>query len=167
MQHKRKGQSLVEMALILPLLLFIIFAIIDMGWFIYGYGTIYNAARRGAEQGSLTPPQKDKLKQANDPCTGVILKAVQDNAPMYPNITVGDNTVISYPSNVRAVGEKIRVTVTYEVEPLTPLFTFASAFGIASVNDEGNPVMTITTTAQRSIESLGRNPNFKNGEACP
>jgi|HigsolmetaAR202D_1030399.scaffolds.fasta_scaffold00684_9 Flp pilus assembly protein TadG len=167
MQRKRKGQSLVEMALILPLLLFLIFAIVDMGWFIYGYGTIYNAARRGAEQGSLTPPQMDKLTQPNDPCTGIILKAVQDNAPMYPNITVGENTVISYPSAKRAVGEKIRVTVTYQVEPLTPLFTFASAFGFASVNDEGKPVMTISSTAQRSIESLGRNPNFKNGEACP
>lgn len=56
MQHKRRGQSMVEMALLLPLFLVLIFGIIDMGYIIYSYATLYQATREAAEVASVAPP---------------------------------------------------------------------------------------------------------------
>jgi Flp pilus assembly protein TadG len=44
----KKGQSLVEFALLLPLLLGIVFIIVDFGRVIYYYTTIYNACQRSS-----------------------------------------------------------------------------------------------------------------------
>ena len=43
-----QGQALVEFALVLPILLLLIFGIIDAGRLIYTYNTVSNAARNGA-----------------------------------------------------------------------------------------------------------------------
>jgi Flp pilus assembly protein TadG len=45
---ERKGQALVEFALVLPLLLLLIFGIVDAGRLIFVYNTISNSARDGA-----------------------------------------------------------------------------------------------------------------------
>ncbi|HOJ10207.1 MAG TPA: pilus assembly protein [Clostridiales bacterium] len=47
----KKGQSLVEFAIILPLLLLVIMAIIEFGVMLNSYLTIHNAAREGARAG--------------------------------------------------------------------------------------------------------------------
>src|SRR6266850_2002535 len=44
----RRGQALVEFALVLPILLLIIFGIIDAGRLIFTMNTVGNAARTGA-----------------------------------------------------------------------------------------------------------------------
>ena len=65
---KSSGQSMVEMALLLPFLLFVIFGIIDMGWYIYGYSTVYQAARNGTQKASQIPPAINKVEgTANRP----------------------------------------------------------------------------------------------------
>lgn len=48
MKRRESGQALVEFALLLPLLLVILCAIIDFGWIYYNQITIANAAREGA-----------------------------------------------------------------------------------------------------------------------
>ncbi len=165
MRRKTKAQSIVEMAMVLPFLLFLAFAIIDMGWYMYGYGTIYNAARRGAEKASQLPPQKNKLASRQDACAGAVYKAVQDNASMFANLS--NFASIEYPTNERSLGEPIDVIIeNYQIYPLTPLMTLGKAFGFGGVDGNGNAVMLVSTTARRSIESLGQNPNFNNGMAC-
>lgn len=51
-KHNKKdneeGQSLLEFALVLPMILMLIFAAIDFGWFFYNYISIENAARNAA-----------------------------------------------------------------------------------------------------------------------
>ena len=49
--HKRRGQSLVEFALVLPLLVLIVFGVLDLGRAFYALITITNAAREGARYG--------------------------------------------------------------------------------------------------------------------
>jgi Flp pilus assembly protein TadG len=168
MRRKTRGQSIVEMAMVLPFLLFLAFAIIDMGWYVYGYGTIYNAARRGAEKASQLPPQKNKLADPTDECAGAVFKAVQDNASMFTGLGTPAYVTIVYPNNgPRKLGEKIQVRVNnFQLYPLTPLMTLGKAFGFGSVDGNGDAVMTISTVSERTIESLGQNPNFPNGMAC-
>jgi len=45
---KQKGQSLVEFALVFPLLALLVFALLDLGRAVYVYNTLANAARQGA-----------------------------------------------------------------------------------------------------------------------
>jgi Flp pilus assembly protein TadG len=53
-RRKSKAQGLVEFALITPVLLLMIFGIIDFGWMIFNYAQLYNAVREGARYGSVS-----------------------------------------------------------------------------------------------------------------
>jgi hypothetical protein len=45
---ERRGQALVEFALVIPIFLLVIFGILDLGRAVYAYSTLNNAAREGA-----------------------------------------------------------------------------------------------------------------------
>ena len=47
-RRRTRGQALVEFALVIPLLLLLIFGIVDAGRLIYAYNTVSNSARNGA-----------------------------------------------------------------------------------------------------------------------
>jgi len=49
-RSERRGQTLVEFALILPVFVLILVGIVDLGRAVYAYHTINNAAREGARQ---------------------------------------------------------------------------------------------------------------------
>jgi Flp pilus assembly protein TadG len=50
-----RGQSLVELALTLPLLILILIGLLDLGRMLIAYVTIQNAAREGAHYGISNP----------------------------------------------------------------------------------------------------------------
>ena len=162
--ERRSGQSMVEMALLLPFLLLLIFGIIDLGWYIYGYATVYQAARNGTQKASELPPTLAKVVPTldrNDICVTNVLSATQSGAIFFPDLTTGANPnatiAISYPSG-RALGQPVQIDITYPLKPLTPLWRFVT-FGTQGT-------MTVRTTARRSIESLGENPTVVNYVAC-
>lgn len=49
----KSGQSLVEFALILPLLVLLLYGLAEFGFLLYGHVQVTNAAREGARAGSL------------------------------------------------------------------------------------------------------------------
>jgi Flp pilus assembly protein TadG len=49
----QRGQSIVEFALVLPLLLLLVFGIIEFGFFLFNKQMITNAAREGARAGII------------------------------------------------------------------------------------------------------------------
>lgn len=51
--RSRRGQSLVEFALALPLFLLIVFGAVDVGRYVYGHSTLSQAAREGARVGAV------------------------------------------------------------------------------------------------------------------
>ena len=51
--RRSRGQSLVEFALVLPIFLFLLFAVIDGGRYVYLNSSLSNAAREGARLGSV------------------------------------------------------------------------------------------------------------------
>lgn len=165
MFRRKRGQSLVEMALLLPLLLAFLFGIIDLSYYIWGYVTIFNAARSAAEEASKVPPYPETLAQAagdptlylQDPCMSYIVAQARDASGQFQIDPL--RVQIRYlpaPSGeeIRRLGRPIEVVVNHDIEPLTPLVSFfASALG------NGTGTMNVTAVAQRSIESLGSNPN--------
>ncbi len=161
-ERPSEGQSLVEMAFVMPILFIILFGIIDLSYYIFSYGTIYNASRNGAETATKFPPYQEWLDRKgdttinfrDDPCTNSILESVQSQSLFFEDGIAGATT-ISYPNgpdtrNLKDRGP-IQVTITYQVEPLTPLWNFIP-FG-------NNGVMTINVTTRRSIEQLGHIPS--------
>jgi Flp pilus assembly protein TadG len=146
MRRHSKGQSLVEMALMLPMLLLVLFGIIDLGYYIYGYSTIYFAARNASEVAAELPPQVAQLSNPSDRCTDTIIQAAKDSVPLFSGLT----TTISYPST-RTPGEPIQVRVQYQIQPLTPLFQLVR-FG----DSQGR--LSVDISARRSIEMLANGP---------
>ena len=167
---RTSGQSLVEMALLLPLMIILIFGIIDMGWYVYGYATIYQSARNGAEAAAQLPPFQSTLdnssKRANDPCYQSILNEITEDAALFPDIA--SSVEVSYPPvatsggggkgggkagggsstpGTRALGNPIQVKVRYELQPLTPLFQLVPL--------TPNGVFIVEAKTVRSIENLG------------
>lgn len=66
-RHPRSpGQSLVEFALVLPVFLFMLFGLIDVGRFVYLNSTLSQAAREGARLGSV----EASYRGSSDPACG-------------------------------------------------------------------------------------------------
>ncbi len=117
------GQSMVELAVCLPLLLLLVFGIIDFGWLFYNKMGVENASREGARyaivnstSGTLTSAVTTLAK---DLCMG------------------GDDTAVT----VSISGKNATVTVVKQVKVLTPL---AGIF-------IGDQVMEMTSTTQMRI----------------
>lgn len=160
MRRRSRGQSIVEMAFIFPLLVLVMFGIIDLGYYVYGYATIYQAARTGSEKASMIPPYSSKISptlNTSDLCVSTILDEMQEQASLFPDLTARDGNLnnrvqIRYPSgSSRTLGSPIEVAVTYPITPLTPLWQFVT-FG-------SQGTMTVKVVSRRSIEALGNNPN--------
>lgn len=55
-RRRSTGQAMVEMALVLPILLMILFGIIDMGWLLFRWVSLHSAAREGLRIAAMNSP---------------------------------------------------------------------------------------------------------------
>ncbi len=103
-EHRRqRGDSLVELALVLPVLLLILMSILDFGRAVYTYHVVANCAREGARYG---------VGIENDPAA---IAAVVRNAAV--GLDTSQLTVsVTYPTQ-----DTIRVEVNYKFRLITPL----------------------------------------------
>ena len=136
-----------------------------MGWYIFGYATVYQAARNGAEKAAEIPPFPNKVNPLDrtDNCVATILDATRAGTPevMFTDIASGANGntfALSYPSGQRKLGDPIQIDMVYNIQPLTPFWRFIT-FG-------SQGTMRVKMATRRSIESMGDNPNSPNQFAC-
>jgi hypothetical protein len=132
-RRKEKAQSMVEFALTLPLLLVLVFGILEFGRLLFYYSAITTSSREAARYGSA----------AGEPITGV--SYYQDCDGIYSaakriGIFAGvneSNVVIRYdngPGTARfgtcpvggigpqlGLGDRIEVTISVDFEPIVPL----------------------------------------------
>ena len=107
---KGQGQSLVEIALLLPILVILFLGIAEVGFLLFSHVQVANATRSGARDGSLC--------RLNDNCatlTTVIETAVFAEAQSL-NMNGGNTTVNVQSPNI-STGEPFTVTVTYSHRP--------------------------------------------------
>jgi hypothetical protein len=145
--HRGRGQALVEFALVLPIFLLLLFAVIDGGRYVYVNSTLSNAAREGARLGSV----EASWRGSADPSCGAVggpvcpanTSALIDhiteaaNRQMAPFGTVSDVYVSCVPAGgtppsgawtttscaSNASGGQLSVRVTYTWEALTPVIS--------------------------------------------
>lgn len=111
-KDSEKGQSIVEVALTLPLVLLILCGIIDFGWIYSNVYKIDYAAAAGARYAYV----HSEDAESGDYTAGII-SAVNENLPEGATVTV----------NVDTNAQKVTINVTYPVRTLT--FVASTAFG--------------------------------------
>lgn len=106
----QNGQSLVEFALVLPLILLILCCILEFGLIFYSYLVITHAAREGARAGAVGKPDSE------------IVTLVQGAAPLPRAGTNLKITRLEPNQTARLSGLPLTVEVSYDVDLVTPFF---------------------------------------------
>ena len=125
-----RGQVLIETALILPLLLLLIFGMVDFGRAMYTKNTLTNAARSGARAAAVTSPlYPTSPARSLSPATGEPANSIkrslssefpQDEIQYEVNAYDDDGAPVA---GTVQYGNQVRVTLTYLNFPLiTPLY---------------------------------------------
>ena len=114
----RRGQALVELAIILPVLLLVVLMALDLGRVFFGWVGLNNAARIGASYAAAHPtawiPPGNSTQQANYEAQ-ILADASALNCQLPANVPT---PVFSGGS---AIGEPAQVTLTCDFSLLTPL----------------------------------------------
>ncbi|GGF23937.1 hypothetical protein GCM10010954_23520 [Halobacillus andaensis] len=112
-----KGQALVEMALVLPILLMLVFGIMDFGRIFHAYLTIDHAGREGARAASVGGDDAH------------IRAVIEDTASGLNDSSL--NIAIS-PEGDRDSGSEVRIILDYDIDFLTPVVgSLASPFNLS------------------------------------
>ncbi len=169
-----RGQSVVELALILPVMLLLLAAAIDLGRLFYSYVAVENAAKEGAFFGSRNPLCDDGTN-ANCQNPNNVIWHVQNEAPnigsqFTTTVACRDlaNTLVA-PINNCLDGFKYQVTVTYPFRLVTPIIgnllgdtlTLHSEAQATVVNDAFDPsgletlVWVNTTNSENGAAIVG------------
>ncbi|MGI6621922.1 MAG: pilus assembly protein [Clostridiaceae bacterium] len=119
---RSKGQSLVETAIILPVILLLVLGIIDFGLIFNNYILITNASREGARLAALGGSDSE------------IIQTVQD---MSGTLDLTKMSIdISPSSSMRKRGSQVKVKITYNAKLITPLIDKFFTDGIAKLQAE-------------------------------
>ena len=123
--NNHKGTTVVEFALVLPLFLMLIFAIVDFGWYFFVQHTVQFATREGTRLAQVL---------SGDPETRIeaIITKIQENASLainpdklhiyiYP--VDPSNPVDQEIQDAGDPGDYMRVRTTYTYQSLTPMIS--------------------------------------------
>ena len=154
------GQSLVEFVLVLPILLLLFAAILDLGRMASAQIAITNAAREGAFQASVTPTDYS----AGQPCPGdgksnlVVCRTILETNGSSVTIVPSDIDVLCNPVDCSVgLGNTVSVNVSTKFQLLTP---------VLSVFFGGARVLDLSATSVAQIETLPT-PTFTPPWATP
>jgi Flp pilus assembly protein TadG len=135
--RKERGQSLVEMAVALPIFLIIVLGIIDFGMGLKSWISITNAAREAARYGAV-------YCSAGDANTNDVKDRAVD-ASYGLGLTTGDVTVTNCATDTSE--ESLVVEVEYDYQLITPLGGLMSIFGNGM-----DSAITLRTSADMRVE---------------
>ena len=141
MKRLVRGQSMVELALLLPFLVLFTLGTIELGYYVYTYSELENATRRASEAAAKTPPWTAQTcddvpppgtrpsgcpgqtgAETRDECAVLIRQAAIDGG-LFNKLTSSNFTLTTgYPSgHTRLKGQQIQVQTTFTGQWLTPI----------------------------------------------
>jgi hypothetical protein len=136
LSKKRSGQGMLEFAIILPLLLMLVYGVIEAGRLLFIYSAVFTSTREGARYGSASGDVGGGIPHYQD-CSG-ILSAVKrvasfagvQNSDIHIAYDHGPNTGTPFsavcPSlNPVTLNDRIIVSVTAYYSPIVPLVNFS------------------------------------------
>jgi Flp pilus assembly protein TadG len=138
-----KGAELIEMAIVLPILLFIFAGIVDFGFMFQRYEVVTNAAREGARMGTLPGYSQSDIQNRVESYLSSSGLTASHPTPIvtFGTATVGASTI-----------DTVTVTVFYHSEftNLGPLAALVGGSGWTSVTLTGRSTMRLETPATGS-----------------
>jgi hypothetical protein len=165
------------MAFVLPVLLLVMFGIMEFGYLIFAYSTVSQATRNAAEVAAKAPPYQTWLAYKAQPglpadypgfnadaCVRGIYQAAESEQTLFADIS--NYMTIDYPEDTASTDTRnledrgpIEVTISYPIRGITPLFQLMNLGGT-------DGTIMLTVTQRRSIENLGVDPSKPGGVAC-
>ena len=125
-ERKEKGQSLLELALILPVLIVILAGVLDLGRLYYAYVAVTDAAAEGASYAAIHPEPGERgevFRRAQEASRGLV--------QIDPDMVVVDCPTV-------ASGAPITVTVSYSFTVATPLINAIVPDGVLMLRAVAN-----------------------------
>jgi len=101
-KFSKKGQTLVEFALIIPAFILLVMFIFDVGRAVYDYSVLYNAVREGARVAAVGETDANTIK-------GIVVSRAYGIDLKVSNIAVNWS------------GGIVTLTANYEYNPVTPI----------------------------------------------
>ena len=134
-----RGVELIEFAIVLPVLLFVLSGIIDFGFLFHHYEIVTNAAREGARM-------KSNVTSASQADVQARVGAYLTNAGLDPALATTALNIVPIPINpggtITATGNQVVVQYPYQFRTLAMMNAFfGSSFG------------TVTLTASAMMRS--------------
>jgi len=126
------GQSLVEFALVLPIFLLILFAIVDFGMAFHAWITVTNSAREGARVGAVRASAADIEQRVRD-TSGTL---DQDDLLVAVTNAEGDP------------GQSVVVDVSYGYSLISPLAGIVNMVSGGTISGS----LTLSSTADMRLE---------------
>jgi len=124
--RNKKGQSMVEFALILPVFLLLLLGMVDLSRVISANFVLDNAARSAARIGVISNDDDDIETVINNATTTL------NDSPIVINITPDEDS--------RSSGDELSVEITYTVDIITPIVS--NIIG-GSIDISGKTIMRI------------------------
>jgi Flp pilus assembly protein TadG len=113
---QEKGQSLVEMAIMMIVLLLILGGVLDLGRMYFTYLALQNAAGEGASYGAINPTWVDSSD--NDDPNNIVYRVQNESTGNLIDWST-TNVIVEAPNT--AGGQPITVTVSYVYDVITPM----------------------------------------------
>jgi Flp pilus assembly protein TadG len=127
---REKGQSLVEVAILFPIMLLLLMGVVDLGRAYYAMVALNDAAEEGALYAAIEPDNLTEIQnRAVHATSGLITFAAAD--------------VTRKPTSGFTAGGPVTVTVTYDFELYTPIIQTFFDSGIVTLHGQAvNPIVT-------------------------
>ena len=119
-RRSERGQSLLEFALVLPVLLIVLAGVLDLGRLYFAYVAVTDAAGEGAAYAAIHPDDTAEIIARAQEATGGMVEIDEDM------VTIVDN-----PSGL---SQAISVEVSYEFTLATPLIGTILPDGVIMLN---------------------------------
>jgi uncharacterized repeat protein (TIGR01451 family) len=139
-ERRDQGQGLVEFALILPALLLVMLGIIEFGYIVTVYSSMFNAAREGVRRGVVEPRNVSGIVSSAREKIFLVDPAAVNIAVAYDQ---GPDTPVFSDTTQVQIGDRVLVHLDYDLPAITPVIQPIA------------PTFFIETEAARTVTSLG------------
>jgi len=113
LRTRRRGDAFVEFAILAPMLVMILFGVLEMGRVVNAWLVVHNAAREGARAGVLVYPDSASTTAAQNAAAAYLTAGLSVR---------GDISAPSAPPNVLVSSDTVQVTTGADVQLYTPMF---------------------------------------------
>lgn len=104
-----KGQSLVEVALVLPILMILVLGMIEFGWILNGKITLSNAAREGARFAVVSSEDAEVMSKTED----VVKNSMSGSSLIYVGVNL---------TGISEGHDSAKITAEAKIKPIVGLF---------------------------------------------